>query len=254
MEASLLTILYTDCVLRHTQLLFAIWSGKGWGSAAFQTLLNAKLPPIFKSATPSEADMFRMSMITNISRSQIATTLAQAHGPFIMHLKPHDRIRVLSLQALIYRCLGYRRKEAFLLRETLSVVLDLIVSGRKSSRTPTSKTPTTGLGISMLQSSTPFEGYGAVGIRELENVEGNQSILSMVHYLCGIHGINLQAVKILSGDDDLDSIGQHSIPDGKLDAPLERNTYGWAELQVGVIREAVAIAQELPGEFSSFIV
>ncbi|KZT42062.1 hypothetical protein SISSUDRAFT_980977 [Sistotremastrum suecicum HHB10207 ss-3] len=245
MEATLLTLLYTDSVLRHTQLLFAIWAGKGWGSSAFQTMLNGKLPPIFKASAPSEADMFRMSAITNISRSQISTILARAHGPFIMHLKHHDRIRVLSSQNLIYRCLGYKRKEAFLLRETLSVVMDLIVSGRRTSRTPNPKTPLTGLGISSAQTGTTFEGYGTIGIRELENVEGNQSILSMVHYLCGIHGVDLQAVKILAGDEEVHHANGSTNVEAN-DLPVERPPYGWGELQVGVIREAVAIAQELP--------
>ena len=54
-----------------------------------------------------------------ITRSQIANTLSQTHGPWLLSI------------ASIYDCLGFKRKEVYVLREVISCTMDLIVCGRE---------------------------------------------------------------------------------------------------------------------------
>lgn len=179
-----------------------------------------------------------MSAITGISRGHIAGILAQAHGPFLLHLEPHDRIRLLQHMATTYSCLGFRRKEVYVLRELLSTVMDLLVCSRdevnKSARSVLSA-PAGGLGIA----------EPGVGVREHEKADGNEAIIRLVKYVCEVYGIDLEAVKLVASD------AQGELEVGVDEEQMEgrKLPYGWDELQLGIVREAVAIVEALPGNY-----
>ena len=178
-----------------------------------------------------------MSVVTGISRGQIAGVLAQAHGPFLLHLESHDRIRLLQYMATTYSCLGFRRKEVYVLRELLSIVMDLLVCSRDEVTKDAQSmltAPVFGLGI----------GEPGVAVREHERVDGNESILRLIKYVCEMYGVDLESVKLVGPD------SQNELEAG-IDEEVERHKlrYGWDELQLGVVREAVAIAEALPGKF-----
>lgn len=182
-----------------------------------------------------------MSAITGISRGQIAGILAQAHGPFLLHLEPHDRIRLLQYMATIYSCLGFRRKEVYVLRELLSTVMDLLVCSRDEvarSARPTLTTPGSALGT----------GEHGVAVREHEIVDGNEGIIRLVRYVCEVYGVDLEAVKLVG------LVPQDEVEVGVDEELLEgrKLRYGWDELQLGVVREAVAIVEALPGVLHHF--
>jgi trafficking protein particle complex subunit 9 len=151
----------------------------------------------------------------------------------------------------LYACLGYRRKEAYVLREVLGCILDLIVCGREEDGfSRMSSVPfTAGLGIKGL-SSGPTAEWSGVGVRLSEVADGNESILKLLTYVCKVLGINLDAVRLV----EIDQEGLSASPNGESvttdsedspDGNLE--PYGWPEIQVGVVREAVAVAEALPG-------
>lgn len=83
-----------------------------------------------------------------------------------------------------------------------------------------------------------------------ERTQGNESILFVLKYLCRTLGINLEAVKLHAEPED-----PSTIEDDALIAQYEQEEtevfqepFGWPELQVGIIREAVAVAEALPGK------
>ncbi|RDB21392.1 hypothetical protein Hypma_011623 [Hypsizygus marmoreus] len=256
---SLLAYLYCCCVLRHSSLLFSVWSAKGWGPLAFTTMLQPGptpyLPPTLSSdVSNSWANLERLSSISGIQRSSIANVLAQAHGPWLLHLGARERIAILEATSSLYACLGYRRKEAYILREVLGCILDLMVCGREEDGlSRMSSVPgTAGLGIQAMNSSGLAVGWSGVGIRMSESADGNESILKLLKYVCKVLGINLDAVKLVEVDaepaptssDRVSLVSQEEYDDEVVVASQE--PYGWPELQVGVVREAVAVAEALP--------
>ncbi|KIY72144.1 hypothetical protein CYLTODRAFT_434842 [Cylindrobasidium torrendii FP15055 ss-10] len=230
---TLLSYLYCRCILRHSSLLFSVWSAKGWGPLAFLAMMqpgtNAYLPP---TITAGERDVWgtleRLSMISGVSRLSVATVLAQVHGPWLLHLGPRERISILEATASIYSCLGYRRKEAYILREILGCVMDLIVCGREEDGGVTVAAPD-----------------GSVGIRHSEKTDGNASLLNMLTYVCRTLGVDLQAVKIVDEQTGRPKTQASMDAEGQL-----REPFGWPELQVGVVREAIAVAEALPDHLS----
>ncbi|KAJ7709879.1 TRAPP II complex [Mycena rosella] len=251
---SLLAYLYSCAVLRQASLLFSVWSAKGWGPLAFSTMLQPGptpyLPPtLAHEGLTSWASLERLSTISGVSRSTISTVLAQVHGPWLLHLGPRERISILENTASLYACLGYRRKEAYILREVLGCILDLIVCGREEdglSRLSSVPLPT-GLGIQGLNSSSSPRGN--VGVRFSENMDGNDSVLKLLKYVCKVLGINLDAVRLVeNSNSDENSTETQSAPSSIEDDVATEfiEPYGWPELQVGVVREAVAVAEALP--------
>jgi len=216
---------------------------------------NPYLPP---TLSPGERHSWiyleRMSSVSGISRSLIASILAQAHGPWLLHLGPVERIATLEAMAGMYSCLGFRRKEAYILREVLGCILDLLVCGREEDDySRMSSLPSAApLGISGLLSG---DNRGNVGVRQNESIEGNESLLTLLKYVCRVLGINLDAVRLVEVDtngaatglDHDTTVSDTSQEYGALDSI--QDAYGWPELQVGVVREAVAVAEALPGSF-----
>lgn len=156
----------------------------------------------------------------------------------------------------MYACLGYKRKEAYVLREVLGCIMDLMVCGREEDGITKVAPQTTGLGIQN-GTGTPTNTsmqpkQGNVGIRVNESSLGNESILKLLKHVCRILGIDLDAVKLVdesSQDADGECSGKggdgETYDDGL--ALEQAEFHGWPELQVGVIREAVAVAEALPG-------
>ncbi|KAJ4474536.1 TRAPP II complex [Lentinula lateritia] len=226
-----LSYLYCCCVLRHTSLLFAIWSAKGWGPLAFTTMLQPGptpyLPPTLShSESTTWANLERLSSMSGIPRTTVSSLLAQVHGPWLLHLGPRERVSVLEAIASTYSCLGYRRKESYILREVLGCILDLIVCGREEDAHTNMRL---------------FGNKGNVGIRLNESSDGNESILKLLKHVCKVLGVNLDAIQILDDNND-----PKNHPEADDDTDVYREPFGWPELQIGVVRESVAVAEALP--------
>lgn len=232
-EYSLFSLLLTDSVLRHSNLLFAIWASKGWGSVALSNMVRPRLPDVFDVRPVPEARLVALDTESKVSRTHISAVLGQAHGPFLVHLRPHDKVRVLSALARTYALLGYRRKEVYILRELLSVLMDMIVCGREEAAQHQSMmSPVTNGAVN----GGPQN--GTVGVRAHESVVGNASILALVKQVCDIYGAPLDAIGVAEDANVLQAAPLGDVP--------RKDHFGWPELQVGVVREALAIAEALP--------
>lgn len=250
---SLLAYLFCTCVLRQSALLLSVWSSKGWGPLALTVMLEPgpkpQLPPTLMSEEQENwIYLERLSSITGITRASISAVLTQLHGPWLLHLGQRERIAILEVMASFYSCLGYQRKEAYILREVLGCILDLMVCGREEDGASQPTVQSAGLGIHNLQSNSGGN-WGTVGVRLSESSVGNESVLRLLKHVCKVLGINLEAVGLV--DDTKPKTSDTSLPSlSEYDEDIVeelREPSGWPELQVGVVREAVAVAEALPG-------
>ena len=199
----------------------------------------------------SFVNLERLSITSGIKRSQISEVLSQAHGPWLLHLGPRERIGILQFIAAIYGYLGYKRKEAYVLREIIGCIMDLVVCGREhyddyrlSSAKPV-----------VIGPDTPTLTAGTLGIRESEPTEGNEGVVKLVKYICKVHGVDLEAVNVVeTGPEAIqprdsrtrDERHESEVPQIPED-DLPKEPVGWPELQIGIVREAIAVAEALPG-------
>jgi hypothetical protein len=168
----------------------------------------------------------------------MAAVISQAHGPWLLHLGHRERIVILESIAYLYSSLGYHRKEAYILREVVGCIMDLVVCAREENGSEQSS----GATANGMEPDDP----GAVAVKEIERSAGNESMINLIKYICEVHGINLEAVVFVNpaaqSSQEKDGVPQ----DANLD-DLQEDPYGWPELQIGIIREALAVAEALPG-------
>lgn len=257
-DYSLLASIYTSAVLRQTSLLFCVWSSKGWGALAFATMLQPDVTTHWQKVVSDNSwtNLERLSVITGITRSQIANAVSQAHGPWLLHLGPQERLVILEFMASIYNCLGYRRKEAYVLREVVSCIMDLVVCGREEFQLQKSDVGGPALvvraaGLQNGDDNTPTSN-GGLAFRPSENMQGNHSILGIIAYACKALGVNLESVNVSPSSNAEVEDDAQIVPFETSSLVESLNTsFGWPELQVGVVREAIAVAEALPGQYPS---
>lgn len=120
--------------------------------------------------------------------------------------------------------------------------MDLVVLGREEKREQNAAR----LGVND-SNMMELVANAHVTVREHQITEGNQSILRLVTYICSIYGVNLKATRLK------DDVAQDDARDETWEMEAEsidfakQPTYGWSELQLGVVREALAVAEALPG-------
>lgn len=253
-DYSLLSFIYIIAVLRQTSLLTCVWSSKGWGPLAITSMLQPGSTSYLKKIAMNNSlvTLDRLSIVSGITRSQIASALSQAHGPWLLHLRPHERLVVLEYMVSIYNCIGFKRKEVYVLREVISCIMDLVVCGRdEDHELRKSDAGITGLEVAPadLTNNSGSATAGGVGVRRNENIDGNRSIIQLLNYACKVLGVHLESVNILpplEGEPESSKDFQVQLEDTELFSSLNVS-FGWPELQVGVIREAIAVAEALPG-------
>ena len=136
-----------------------------------------------------------------------------------------------------------------MLRELLSTVMDVLVCSRdeviKSARERGSGLGALGSASSGLGIVDAGSGVGTVGVRESESTDGNESIIRLVRYVCEVYGVDLGLVQIVGPD------AKGGVEVGVDDEAVEgrKLRYGWDELQLGVVREAAAVVEALPGAY-----
>jgi hypothetical protein len=188
------------------------------------------------SHLPSNHD--RLSSISGITRPQMAAVISQAHGPWLLHLGHRERIITLESIAYLYSSLGYRRKEVYILREVVGCIMDLVVCAREK--------PEPGSSSGTAVNDKGSGDSGAVAVKGTERSTGNKSVLKLVKHICDVHGIDLEAVRFVNtgthGTQDEGAVSQDTSSDD-----LPEDPYGWPELQIGIVREALSVAEALPG-------
>lgn len=202
---------------------------------------------------PQFSELERLTCITGISRAQIGATLSQMHGPWLLHIGIRERIALLEVVATMFGAVGHLRKEAYILREVLGCVMDLLVCGREETN---GRTTSAVSGLRERSPSDPPSAQGTVGVRANESSEGNESVLLVIKHVCKVHGIDLEAVKLVNSEDKTTD-GNASSADSMLmaleDDQASQEPFGWPELQIGIVREMIAAAESLPGKLQHSI-
>ena len=168
--------------------------------------------------------------ISGISRSEISGILVQVHGPWLLHLSHRERIEVLSRVSSLYADMRYKRREAYIMREIMACLMDLVVQGRDEVRNAAKFQ-----GVNKITGQSEGHAQEDLGIREGDSITGNDSLLRLVKYICNIHSVDLDTVTF-------DESGAAS-------ENIKAEPHGWTDLQVGLVREAIAVAEALPGEY-----
>lgn len=236
----LLAWLYASMCLRISRFVLMIFAAGGWGSIASSALVTNTLPRTFPALLEDPNDLAkarnrRLNLADLAARSEISRRTIFGHaqvatGPFRKAMTAADQLAVFVEVVWIARWLELERKEASATREIVKLLAMAVVEGRDEHRDQQSgSSAVSPTDLSSSQSSQ------AVTVRRKESTDGNAGVMALIERVCTVFGIDL-----LSFTD-------------KPPEPIMQNTkelrpahFGWPELQVEIMKEAIAVSEALP--------
>lgn len=272
-------LIYAEACLRCARFLLAVWEAGGWIERALDRLILP--PPRLRGEAKTSEEQARSARLTSLApsntvpRSTIASWLSLAYNPQLASLALPIRLRVTGEIASIFGRIGYRRKESFVLRELAALCGDG-VGGKRIEVLGHNEGP--GGGAKLRSDTIPEEGEDEVArvlsptsngnsrggfrdctktasidlkhssVRTTTDSAGNESVIRLSEKVCEAFGIEvIPGIAKKGGSRKSVMQGSHieSSESGK-------NRFGWPVLQVGVLRDAISIAEALPGTFCSF--
>ncbi|BGP16900.1 hypothetical protein JCM10213v2_004908 [Rhodosporidiobolus nylandii] len=262
-------LIYTEACLRCAHFLLAVHEAHGVMSKALERLVTSSSPP--PSPSPSDAEQARTARLTSLSpsntvpRSSIATWISSAYSPHLTTLALPHRLRLVAEITSLFGRIGYRRKEAFVLRELAALCADGVarrsvdvfpaapgippsIAEESEGIDPLSASPAQPNGKGR---PSPHRLASGSVVRTAYDPAGNDSIVRITEKVCEAFGIQVaprMARRAGGGGMGEKAEKRQSLIQGRTLELLESEvgTFGWPGLQVGVLKDAIGIAEALP--------
>lgn len=249
--------LYTLCSLRNARLLLHTWAAGGFGAASLHSLVSGRLPRSYPPMDYAHRRrvFLKLTTMSKISRSLVTRTSAMAHGPWTRWLPENIQLDVLVELANIQRLLGLDRREMIFDRELTGFGVTSIMKSRagqlqleqaarrrkNSDASVLSQDSTLSIEndatISVAPDKTDATPHtsscagGFVASKRPDSEEGTDAVLCLIQRTLDVLGLDLDVL--------------YDAPGASTGLTL---SYGWPELQVEVIRDAVTAVETLPGK------
>lgn len=235
----LLAHLYASLCLRISHFVLLIFAAGGWGSIALSSLITHTLPRSFPPLRDEGFDLAQshkrriqlnqLAIQSQLTRSSVLGHAEAALGPYRRAMTKAEQLSVLVEVVWLARWLDMERKAASATRQVVKLLANLVSEGREESLRLTSKTESA-------ISTTFGSANQGVAIHRREMTGGNSSVLALVDQVCTAFGLKLV---------DFNNDRSPTITQGTKEVTDPR--FGWPEMQVEVVKEAIAVAEALPG-------
>ncbi|KAM0789161.1 hypothetical protein ACM66B_000010 [Microbotryomycetes sp. NB124-2] len=258
-------LVYAEACLRIVHFYMAVWEAGGKIEAALERLVLRKRDSDATTSSQEQARLAAMRSLSpsnNVPRSNIATWVSLAYSPYLASLALPVRLRIIGEIASVFGKIGYRRKESFVLRELAALCAEG-VAGKgveivsraqapspiaeetfdESSGSPkapatvanggstTSKPSRPGISPLLVPDNSANVRSPSI-VRTAADATGNDSIVRIAERVCDAFGVCVVPRASVSLDNE------------KLAGRHQR--FGWPALQVGVLKDAISIAEALP--------
>jgi hypothetical protein len=191
---------------------------------SFPPLLEAGQEPPQKSR---RSQLNQLAIQSQLSRGTVLGHAEAALGPFHRAMTKAEQLSVLVEVAWLARWLEMERKEAAATRQVVKLLADVLTEGREESQRLTSKAESA-------VATTFGSAIEGVSIRRREMTEGNIGVMALIERVCEVFSIKLV---------DLNTEQTSKVQANK---PADEPRFGWPEMQVAILKEAIAVAEALP--------
>lgn len=260
-------LVYAEACLRNARFLLAVWESGGWIEKALERLItpppNLRGDAVSSAAHAAAARTTSMAPSNTVPRSSIAQWVSMAYSPQLATLPLPLRLRVTGEISSIFAKIGYRRKESFVLREIAALCgegvagkgIEVYSAAVTIARPPSAieeededtggdaRPRTFTRDVAQSPALASIDRLASI-VRTTSDTQGNASIIRVAEKVCEAFGI--QVVPRGSKEQSEDEGQRQSL----LQIPLvgEQERVGWPALQVGVLHDAILIAEALPGK------
>lgn len=249
-------LVYAEASLRCARFYLAVWESGGSIDEALKRLC-ARTPTDApaNNATPLQSDRSALSRslspANTVPRSSIATWASLAYSPHIATLALPVRLRVTGEVASIFGRIGYRRKEGFVLRELAALCAEGVTGGADegagkqavSHPSPIPEEQTPNGEVARTNGTHPPAQQPSTVVSSHFNSAGNDSIIRIAERVCEAFGVAVVS-RAKSQRDRRSSVAPISV----ISSDVRTSTqFGWANLQVGGLKDSISIAEALQG-------
>lgn len=265
-------LIYAEACLRCARFLLAVWEAGGWIDRALDRLVLP--PPNLRGESKTAEETARAARLASlapsntVSRSSIALWVSQAYCPQLALLALPIRLRVTGEIASIFSRIGYRRKEGFVLRELAALcgegvggkevevfsaepVSSTIREEGEEGESPVFKTGKGRKPPPRLTRTVSGDDRAPSIVRTTSDSAGNESVVRIAEKVCEAFGIEVVPRTTKMGKTDRRKSLVQGPPSEVPSGAVAR--FGWPLLQVGVLGDAIRIAESLPGAFFRFL-
>lgn len=221
-------LVYAESCLKVSRVLTTAYLNNGWNELTMTLLVHGKLrqdekEKTFKSdSTPflsiTELVSYKKS---GLRRHDIAKWVTKIWEIHISELALLDQINITASMSLIYSSIGYYRKAAWLMNESVERMLPLLIQHRRT-------------------------GLSKAGNR-LISENHDSGVLEIIKRICEVYGIGERnvhdggALEAMQREDQgiFTNIANKRNPQGA------KSTFGWPELQIDILKQCISVSDAL---------
>ncbi|CAO3597656.1 unnamed protein product [Absidia cylindrospora] len=232
-------LVYAEACMKVSRLLLTVYVNKGWNdqvlalvvqgkiSSSSSSEVNAIHPPPPSTPTPLRDDTnasplrSKPSTPVSIPKYEISEWVMRMWSTKLDQLPLLDQINFMTQMSTILSTIGYYRKAAWSMHESIHCMLPLLIQSRAT-----------------LSNSRDY------GSKATDT--DNHGILQILKRICEVYGIGEH--NVLDGG-ALNAMHQHDHDASAIQTGShfkENTNIGWATLQIDVLRQCIAIAEALP--------
>ncbi|CAO3600653.1 unnamed protein product [Absidia cylindrospora] len=234
-------LVYAEACVKVSRLLLTVYVNKGWNDHVLALVVQGKistsaeindspLPTTSTTATTtqgSSSSSNKPSTSVSISRFEIAEWVMRTWSIQLNQLPLLDQINFMTQMSTVLSSIGYHRKAAWCMHESVHCMLPLLIQGRAA-----------------LSNSQDLDSKGSS--------MDKHGVLQLLKRICDVYGIGehnvldggaLNAIQQQQQQHDHDKRSQHSHGGGYY---KENTRLGWATLQIDILRQCIAISEALP--------
>ncbi|KAG2204837.1 hypothetical protein INT47_004112 [Mucor saturninus] len=222
-------LVFAESCLKISRILTTAYLNDGWNDRSMSLLVHGQLHPLSEEKKGLGSPFLTMHDLvahkrSGIPRYDIADWVTKIWEIQMDELSLFDQIHICSSMALIYSSIGYHRKSAWLMHETVDRMLPLLIQQHR--RTLGKSSPT----------------------------NHDDGVLNILKHMCEIYGIGernvhdggaLEAMRQEDQEMVLKKATQKKQIQQQLTLPLGDKRFGWPELQMDVLKQCISVSDAL---------
>lgn len=223
-------LIYAEACLKIARFLTTVYVNGGWNDKVLNKIVlqqpSADEKPKEGKSFVTTADLLKYKS-SGLTRFSIAKWVTKIWTIDVDHdLITMDGIHIMTQMASVLSTIGYHRKSAWFMYETLNRMIPLLIQGRAA-----------------LQSST----HTSAEKKEKEN-----GILQVLKRICEVYGIGESHVEDGGTLHMFNSSNTNNGTEEATKATTTRKRFGWAALQIDILRECIVISESI-GDHASML-
>ncbi|KAI8576610.1 hypothetical protein K450DRAFT_255841 [Umbelopsis ramanniana AG] len=207
------TLVYVEACIKVARFLLTVAMNGGWNDKVVALLVQGKLTSGV-AENEQEGDHMvmdpKMLKDSGVTRLSIAEWTMRAAGNHMRDIPVMDQIIATNCMVSLLSVVGFQRKAAFLMRESVQIILPLLIQAHTK-----------------VISSKHEDGRNGK-----HTGRHDKGILLVLERICDSYGIE--------GPDS------YTQPSSKSLRSKSASHFGWPELQIEVLRECITVSEALP--------